>query len=215
VYIYPGLDILEKFLKYIVKLKFEDKPNYAQCKELIKKGLPASSKGCLYLDDISPGFTPAKSKTKVSSKRATSEVDSEQTVPKKFCLSDDEEESKRCAFSTVSVLHLEFITSTSIGFCENIFFLKYRSTRTTHKVTGFNWTRVLSSDPEKLVRAAVSLSPVGNLDRDESMGNKPPSPIVENPTPAMLQILAKKKENIRSPIKTKFVEPEVCTLSLA
>lgn len=73
----------------------------------------------------------------------------------------------------------------------------------------FNWARVLSTDPEKLVRAASSLSQQAGGSKEDVNGSKPPSPIIANPTPAMLQILSKKKENIRSPIKQKGMQPEV------
>jgi len=43
-----GLDIVEKFLKYVAKLEFEAEPNYAHCREILKKGLPSSPKGSLF-----------------------------------------------------------------------------------------------------------------------------------------------------------------------
>jgi len=45
-----GLDIVEKFLKYVGKLDFEAAPNYAHCREILKKGLPSSPKGSLFFE---------------------------------------------------------------------------------------------------------------------------------------------------------------------
>jgi hypothetical protein len=78
-----------------------------------------------------------------------------------------------------------------------------RSTRTTKKVKDFNWANVLSTDPEKIFRAAASLSQQAIGGKLGVNGRKQQSPIA-NPTPAMLQILSKKKENMRSPIRGKI-----------
>lgn len=93
----------------------------------------------------------------------------------------------------------------------NVFTLD-RSTRNTRQVKDFNWARILSTDPEKIVRSAASLSQHSSTPKDELSVNKTPSPVLSNPTPAMLQILSRKKENIRSPIKAKVVEPQVYNL---
>jgi len=82
--------------------------------------------------------------------------------------------------------------------------LKIRATRTTKTVKDFNWARVLSMDPEKIVRAAsLSQKSVSGKNTTESRQ----SPVIANPTPAMLQILSKRKENIRSSFKSKVLLP--------
>lgn len=91
-----------------------------------------------------------------------------------------------------------------------------RSTRNTRQVKDFNWANILSTDPEKIVRSAASLSQHSTTPKEDlNISNKTPSPELTNPTPAMLQILSRKKENIRSPIKAKIIEPQVFNVGSA
>lgn len=96
--IYPpeiqGLDIVEKFLKYVQKLDFKEKPNYSHCKDILRKGLPSNSKGSLFLEDAGAGVV-AKS-TKSTAKRHLNQDDVD-AIAKKICVPNVEEESpKRC-----------------------------------------------------------------------------------------------------------------------
>ncbi len=147
---------------------------------MLRKGLPSSPKGSLFLDELANGLTTVKNKKTTTKRRSTDLIDDNSS--KKICVVPSEFEEPN----------------------------PKRSTRTTKKVKDFNWARLLSTDPEKLVRAASSLSQQADGSKDDVNGSsKPPSPVIpENPTPAMLQILSKKKENIRSsPIKPKGVQP--------
>lgn len=87
--------MVEKFLKYVQKLDFKDKPNYSHCKDILRKGLPASWKGSLFLED--PGAGVAVKNSKASSKRqGDDELDA---ISKKICVPQVEEEDegpKRC-----------------------------------------------------------------------------------------------------------------------
>jgi len=67
----PGLDTVEKYLKYIAGLGFEEEPNYNHCRELLRKGLP-SKLTSLYLED-SVGATPKK-KAKATKRSSTAAV---------------------------------------------------------------------------------------------------------------------------------------------
>lgn len=90
-----GLDIVEKFLKYVQKLEFKQTPNYSHCRDILRKGLPSSWKGSLFLED--PGAGAVVKNSKSSSKRVNpgDEVDS---IAKKICVpqvEDEEEGPKR------------------------------------------------------------------------------------------------------------------------
>ncbi|ODN06258.1 Serine/threonine-protein kinase VRK1 [Orchesella cincta] len=179
--IYPteiqGLEIVEKFLKYVQKLDFTDKPNYTHCKDILRKNLPSNWKGSLFLDDPGAGVVVKTSKT--ANKRVI-EVDEVDSIAKKICVPEVEEEEG-----------------------------PKRSTRNnTRQVKDFNWAHILSTNPEKIVRSAASMSQHSSTPKEDLSANKTPSPELSNPTPAMLQILSRKKENIRSPIKAKVVEPQ-------
>ena len=82
-----------------------------------------------------------------------------------------------------------------------VYFLYCRATRTTQKVTKkFNWTNVLSSNPEAIIRSATQSTASHSPSEPKNSPSK--SPITGNMTPAMLQILVKKKENVfQSPVK--------------
>lgn len=81
--IYPpeiqGLDMVEKFLKYVQKLDFQKEPDYGHCREILRKGLPQNWKGSLFLEDPGAGVVVKK-----ANKRMTDEeVDA---IAKKICV---------------------------------------------------------------------------------------------------------------------------------
>lgn len=78
-----GLDVVEKFLKYIAKLEFEAEPNYSHCREILRKGLPSPSKGSLFLDEVASGLSPVKSKKTATKRRSLDVADA---VSKKICV---------------------------------------------------------------------------------------------------------------------------------
>lgn len=83
-----GLDIVERFLKYVQKLEFKEKPNYAHCKDILRKGLPSSWKGSLYLED--PGAGAVVKSSKSASKRlGDDDIDA---IAKKICVPEVMEE---------------------------------------------------------------------------------------------------------------------------
>jgi hypothetical protein len=89
------LDVIEKFLKYVAGIEFEVEPNYVHCRDILRKGLPASHKGSLYLDEVCVS-SPTKPKKAATKRRSPDIAD---TVSKKICVPvvvpEDNDEPKR------------------------------------------------------------------------------------------------------------------------
>jgi vaccinia related kinase len=166
----PGLELVEKYLKYVAALNFEQEPNYNYLRKMLKQDLP-SKLNSLYLNDTVNVLSPKKKKrgSLKMSTQADGAVEDVEVVRKKIKIPDDEK--------------------------------KIRATRTTEEVEkGFNWTNVLSSNPEAIIRSASLNSSASNSPPEKNRA--PKSPITGNLTPAMLQILAKTQENVcNSPFK--------------
>lgn len=87
-----GLDIVEKFLKYVQKLEFKQTPSYSHCRDILRKGLPSSWKGSLFLED--PGAGAVVKNSKSSSKRMNPGGDEVDSIAKKICVPQVEEEEE-------------------------------------------------------------------------------------------------------------------------
>jgi hypothetical protein len=163
--IYPGdiagLDICEKYLRYVASLSFDQQPNYNQCREILKRGLPSRCTS-LYLEDCI-GVSPKKKRSSQVSLPPDQVNGEDQIVTKKIKVPEDDDAKLK------------------------------RDTRKTKKVKDFNWTRVLSSNPEEIIRSASQ-----NSSSPTNTPSEKGSPITGNPTPAMLQMLTKRKENVQS-----------------
>ena len=164
----PGLDILEAYLRYVSKLEFDEEPDYKLCKDLLKKGI--SKYNTLYLDEVAISPPPKSKATGNKWKRLASAADvlDGATAPPEVV-------PKKLKIPDEDDVPVK------------------RGTRTTKKVN-INWTRVLSSDPEKIVRS------VNGSSNKETTPSPSKSPPIVNPTPAMLQILHKRKENMATPV---------------
>lgn len=92
------MDIIEKFLKYVADVDFEVEPNYSLCRDILRKGLPATSKGTLFLDEAITDSAPNKSKKTATKRRSNGVIDHESKkicVPVPMSALEDEPNPKR------------------------------------------------------------------------------------------------------------------------
>ncbi|CAG7836036.1 unnamed protein product [Allacma fusca] len=169
----PGLDILESYIRYVAKLDFDEEPNYKHCKELLKKGL--TKYNSLYLDEVATS-TPPKSKSGGSKlKRVASAADALDgssapvVVPKKIRIPDEDDlPIKRATRKNKKILH------------------KRKENMSTPPMVGSRSRSPALRSPDDTTNRT---RPTRGAHAKKRFEDK--AATLVNPTPAMLQVLAK------------------------
>ncbi|KAK7792562.1 hypothetical protein R5R35_008660 [Gryllus longicercus] len=172
-------DVVSQYLKYVSALTFDATPDYAYCRRLLRSGV----NGAGFVDDGKlvfgsgsvPLLAPNKLKKKSTKRGATEEPENiAELKPKKI----------------VRIVPRQPCVAHNLN----------RMTRNSHmpivlRSQQFNWEKVLSSHPErqlkKLSRPVVRAEPP--LSNEEPVRKHTPT-TPSRPTPAMLSVLARKKE---------------------
>ncbi|KAJ9595955.1 hypothetical protein L9F63_012848, partial [Diploptera punctata] len=186
--------VLSQYLKYVCSLGFETKPDYSYCRDLLRQGIEDAG----YVDDGKLEFSRSKL-TKARKRRATEEPENIaelkprkviRNIPRQPCL----------------------------------LFMMTRNSPTTPVLRShqqFNWEKIISGNPEKrplkkLRKAVVKPEPVVVQHRqtyrvrqrvpEEPEPIVPRQPVVDNslsnPTPAMLEIMIKRRQKASVPTLT-------------
>lgn len=190
----PPPEALEKYLQYVAKLSFNSTPNYKYCKKLFRMGIRKAG----FIDDNKLSFT-THSKINKAKKRKT-EFEPENRGPnraaKRFKLAMSVHRDRQpCATQNSNR-----ITRNAISTSQN-----------ENSLQDFDWAMVLAGDPEQKFRKEKEKSSSRNQSlalktdyeysprflKDPSYYVPSDNDSLKNPTPVMLQVLARMRQRAK------------------
>lgn len=182
-------DVLVDYLDYVNKLNFDSRPNYKYCKRLFRKGIQDAG----YCDD---GKLTFEGHAKLKTKKRRSNFETENMGVKKM--------KKSLTFG------FEFEVPDRKPCTAQNFNRMTRNTTSNQlnvkPLEDFDWAMVLAGNPEKCMRKNSQSNKSNQsykCDNDYSMNysdNCPVDPFdnsMENPTPAMLEVIARRKQRAK------------------
>ncbi|XP_022188225.2 serine/threonine-protein kinase VRK1 isoform X2 [Nilaparvata lugens] len=183
-------DVLVDYLDYVNKLNFDSRPNFKYCKRLFRKGIQDAG----YCDD---GKLTFEAHAKLKAKKRKSNSESENMGVKKvkksltFGLEFEVPNRKPCTAQNFNRMTRKSSTSQS----------------NVKPLEDFDWAMVLAGNPEKCARKNSQSNKSNQsyrCDNDCSLNysdNYTVDPVddsMNNPTPAMLEVIARRKQRAQT-----------------
>ncbi|XP_054281880.1 serine/threonine-protein kinase VRK1-like isoform X2 [Macrosteles quadrilineatus] len=170
--------VLHHYLQYVAHLGFETQPDYKYCKRLFRQAIREAG----YQDDGKLTFHSHARKT-AKKRKPLYEPENKGVCAKKKCVQPSREP---CVVKNLNRMTRNVANTLPLLRSKN----------------EFNWAKVLASDPEKMIRKKLHCAAAANkLEQDspirleKSEGHSPDSSL-DNPTPAMLAVMSRMRDDV-------------------
>ncbi|KAK6632412.1 hypothetical protein RUM44_007454 [Polyplax serrata] len=194
--------VINHFLKYVVSLNFETKPDYEYCKTLLRQGIRQAG----FADDGKLNFSSPPAKLKIRKRVRNTDIENwVELKPVKM--------PRNAARQPCVPVHTNFNRMTRQQTAANSPALRSRET--------FDWVKVLQSNPEKILKSQNVTNDLIKKKkvRKQQEKEKPKETVVEllekkekenpldNPTPAILEVLKSRNMTV-APLAGKRTRSE-------